>query len=517
VEQHDDPQLMRAAKQLNHLTGKLQENILQTRMQPVQTLWNRMPRLVRDVAQMCTKEVTLKMTGGETEIDRSVMDAIKDPLTHLLRNAVDHGIEAPEKRSQLGKSRSGTIHLHSQYSNGQVVISIRDDGGGIAPQKVLKRAIEKGMISSLDAGRMSKDEIIQLIFLPGFSTAEKVSEVSGRGVGMDVVRSNIESIGGVIEIKSVENEGSEIRLKIPLTLAIVQGLIVGVHDQRMIVPQSSLVEIVHLDELECLERVTQIENGSVLQYRGNLIPMVRIESVLELELDPSESVTELTVLILQFESSLIGLIVPRIFDTEEIVIKGLSSDLTSLKIYSGATILGDGSIALVLDVHQLLSPYVFGGCSRGVVDPTPSDSNRHSAEGAVMLVESAGRRFAIQIREIKRMELVQHNSIQKTTRGEMIPHRGAILPVYRLGQNQDSTGNTAHDQSASLLVVEANAKEQGVLVERVVDICPADRIEYEDTETSMGLVDGIVTEFISIFDWLSVTAPSPNDYSSMEG
>lgn len=356
-----DPHMIRVVQQLDEITGRLHDGIMQTRMQPIRAIWNLFPRLVRDTAAYCEKEVSLQMSGADTEIDRSVIEAIRDPLMHLIRNAIDHGIESPTDRIASGKRRYGTIHLHAEYENGQVILTVGDDGRGISTEKVRDEAIRKGMIAAEDAARLTPEEAIRLIFLPSFSTADSVTQVSGRGVGMDVVKTNIESIGGEITIHSVPAQGTEFRLRIPLSLAIVQGLVVQIGHDRFIVPQTAFVEAIRL-EGEVQSRAIQFANGiPTLRIKGRTIPVVDLPDLHGREaVDSFIERDEMHVLILEVEPDQIAMIVDEVFETEEIIVKSLGEATPSLKIFSGATTLGDGTSALVIDVaelaHRALTP-----------------------------------------------------------------------------------------------------------------------------------------------------------------
>ena len=275
---HEDSTFMATTQHLNLVTGELQEGVMKTRMQPIGNVWNRFPRVVRDLAVACGKQVRVEMEGAETELDRTIIEAIKDPMTHLVRNSVDHGIESPQDRVAAGKPAEGRLYLRAYHEGGQVNIEISDDGGGINPEKIRDKALQKGMITAEQAARMSEREIVNLIFLPGFSTAEKVTNVSGRGVGMDVVKTNIEKIGGNVDVQSRSGMGTTLKIKIPLTLAIIPALMVVVGEQRYAIPQVSLLELVRLDGELARKGVEMIHGAPVYRLRGRLLPLVYLSA-----------------------------------------------------------------------------------------------------------------------------------------------------------------------------------------------------------------------------------------------
>ncbi len=333
--------LTAAAQRLNLITTELQEGVMKTRMQPIGSVWGKFPRLVRDLALACGKRVRIEMEGEETELDRSIIEAIKDPLTHLVRNAVDHGIEPPEVREAAGKPPEGRLLVRAFHEGGQVNIEITDDGAGIDAERVLARAIERGFVGPDQAVRMSEREILDLIFRPGFSTAERVTNVSGRGVGMDVVRTNVERLGGSVDVRSRLGEGTTFRVKIPLTLAIIPALIVTCAGDRYAIPQVNLLELVRLDGDQAGRGIERIHDCPVYRLRGNLLPLVYLDEELGLAA-PDRGTSGMYIVVLQADERQFGLVVDGILDTEEIVVKPLSKQLKSINAYAGATIMGDG-------------------------------------------------------------------------------------------------------------------------------------------------------------------------------
>ena len=344
--------MIRSSQRLNLLVSELQAGVMKTRMQPIDTLWSKLPRLVRDLSVACGREVSLELEGRDTELDKTILEAIKDPLTHVVRNAIDHGIEAPDVRLAAGKPAEGTLALRAFHEGGQVNIEISDDGAGVDPSKVAAKALERGLITADQLSTMTAGEIVNLIFVPGFSTAAKVTNVSGRGVGMDVVRTNIERIGGTVDVSSEAGVGTTLNIKIPLTLAIIPALTVECAGERYAVPQVSLDELLCLEGEQARTGVEYLSGAPVFRLRGSLVPLVWLDHVLDLTDAPhvDESVF---ILVLKAEGRRFGLVVDRVLNTEEIVVKPLSRQLKGIGTYAGATILGDGRVALILDVRAL--------------------------------------------------------------------------------------------------------------------------------------------------------------------
>src|SRR4051812_37023268 len=351
VARQTDTDLIRASQRLNLIASELQEGVMKTRMQPIDHIWSKLPRVVRDLGLQCGKSVRLEMEGRETELDKTLLEAVKDPLTHLVRNSVDHGVESSPDRLKAGKPAEGVLPLRARHESGQVVVEVADDGAGIDPAKLGAKAVERGLITPDALARMSPTDVLQLIFLPGFSTAAKVTNVSGRGVGMDVVKTNIEAIGGTIEVESVPGQGTCTRLRIPLTLAIVPALTIECAGDRYAIPQISLQELVALDAEKAAAAVEDVGGASVYRLRGELLPLVRLADVLGLPSDRHDG--HVVIAVLSSEGRRFGLVVDRVINTEEIVVKAVGGQLKAIGLYSGATVLGDGAVALILDVQAL--------------------------------------------------------------------------------------------------------------------------------------------------------------------
>ncbi|MDD3172578.1 MAG: chemotaxis protein CheA [Herbinix sp.] len=334
---------------LERVTTNLHESVMKTRMVPIESVVNRFPRMIRDLSKNLNKEMELYMTGEETELDRTVIDEIGDPLMHLLRNAADHGLESNEERQRTGKNPTGSIYLDAYQDGNNVVIEVRDDGAGINTEKIKKKAIEKGKISEEQAQTMTDKDIIDILFQPSFSTAEKVTDVSGRGVGLDVVKTKIEALGGEIEAKTKLGEGSNFIIRLPLTLAIIQSLMVIIGKEKYALPLGSIqtVENIHSNEIKT------IQGKEVINLRGAVVPIVRLSEILKCQ-QSDTALEELTVVIVKKGERLAGMVVDELLGQQEIVIKSIGKYIKNHKIISGATILGNGEVALILDVNSLV-------------------------------------------------------------------------------------------------------------------------------------------------------------------
>ena len=334
---------------LERVTTNLHQSVMKVRMVPIESVVNRFPRMIRDLSKKLGKKMDLYMTGEDTELDRTVIDAIGDPLMHLLRNAADHGLETNEERVRLGKQEVGSIFLDAYQEGNNVVIEVRDDGAGINVEKVKQKAITKGTITEEQAEMMSDKEIIDLLFRPSFSTAEVISDVSGRGVGLDVVKTKIEALGGSIEIRTTLGEGSNFIIRLPLTLAIIQTLMVEVGNEKYAIPLGSIETIEDI----ALDDVKYVQNKEVINLRSSVIPLIRLDKILDVE-PTGEELVSLTVVIVKKGDKLAGLVVDNLIGQLEIVIKSIGKYINNSKLISGATILGDGEIALILDVNVLV-------------------------------------------------------------------------------------------------------------------------------------------------------------------
>jgi two-component system chemotaxis sensor kinase CheA len=409
------------------------------------------------------------MVGRETELDRSLLESVKDPLTHLVRNAVDHGLESPEERVAAGKPAEGVLTLRAYHEGGQVVVEVCDDGAGIDSDRIAAKALDKGLRTAAQLAQLAPADILQLIFLPGFSTAAAVTNVSGRGVGMDVVKTNIESIGGTIEVESVVGRGTTCRLRIPLTLAIVPALTVECAGDRYAIPQVSLLELVALDADRAATAVEDVNGASVYRLRGALLPLVHLTDVLGVESDRSDG--HVLIAVLQAEGKRFGLVIDRVLSTEEIVVKPLGSRLKALGTYSGATILGDGRVALILDVQALARRALTAeALERGAVGPV-AETQMTTGEHLRMLVAGigGGRRVAVPLSSVTRLENIAASSVELVGSREVVQYRGAILPLLRLDRHLGATSERDGDDLV-VIVYSAGSRSVAIVVDEIIDI-----------------------------------------------
>jgi two-component system chemotaxis sensor kinase CheA len=464
-----DPQLAATTQRLSLITSELQEQVMKTRMQPIANLLNKFPRIVRDLARSCGKKVDLVLDGKETELDRTIIEAVRDPLTHLVRNAVDHGIEAPEERLRLGKPETGVLTISAYHEGGYVNIAVIDDGRGIDTAKLKAKAKSIGLLRDDDLERLSERELLELIFAPGFSTASQVTEVSGRGVGMDVVKTNIEAIGGGVEISSEVGSGTMFKLRIPLTLAIIPALVVETLGERFAIPQISLAELVRIEDGQLASAINFVDDTPVMRRRDRLVPLLDLTEVLELG-DPwfRREARAINVAILSLEGGSFGLVVDRIIDTQEIVVKPLGSLVSAIPVFSGATIMGDGKVALILDVAGLARQ---GGLSIDSKQIMKEESDAGAADGDAVLVVRAGAddRVAIELTEIDRLEQFPSTAIEYLHGRPVVQYRDSIMELTYLA---DLVGAVRLPDSDCLQVVVPAGTHQrlGVIIDEIIDI-----------------------------------------------
>ena len=462
---------------LNQVTSEIQEKVMVARMQPIGGAWAKLPRLVRDLEQELGKRIELHMSGQETELDRQVMELIRDPLTHMIRNAADHGLETTEQRRAAGKAEAGRITLSARHEGGAIVIEVSDDGRGLSVSRLRAKAVALDLLSAAEAEQMSDAEAMQLIFRAGFSTASQVTSVSGRGVGMDVVRSNIEQIGGVIELRSTEGQGTCFTVRIPLTLTIVSALIVEAGGERFALPQSSIIELVSASGASgrCIE---QIEDAPVLRLRERLLPLVSLQRLLKLDdespvQNQSKAANETCIVVTHFGASTFGVIVDRVFDIEEIVVKPVAGVLRHLNLYSGATILGDGAVILILDpkgtartagVDQI-SGHLAGLASDAA---RKADAATPPKEEALLLFRAADATLrAAPLSTVSRIEEVEAAQIEQVEGRAVLQYRGRLMPILGAdGRAPDWSGPGRRP----LLVFARGDQALGMLIGEIVDI-----------------------------------------------
>jgi len=502
-----DATFLNAAQRLNLITTELQEGVMKTRMQPIGNIWSRFPRLVRDLTLQCGKQVTIEMEDSETELDKTIIEAIKDPLTHILRNSLDHGIETPEKRTQAGKSPTGQLHLRAYHEGGQVNIEISDDGAGIDLARVKQRAMQRGLISGQQAERMSERELINLVFLPGFSTADKISNVSGRGVGMDVVKTNIEKIGGTVDLQSVRGHGATIKIKIPLTLAIIPALIVSSAGERFAIPQVSLLELVRLDGSQN-NAIEHIQGVPVHRLRGRLLPLVFLNRELGLDRGGRGAGMVDNIVVLQADDRHFGLVVDEINDTEEIVVKPLGKQLKGLPCFAGATIMGDGQVALILDVLGIaqMASVVTELHDQVTSELAAAETSSGSARQSWLLFRSSeSSRLALPLSAVARLEEFPLNIVERSGSDEVVQYRGEIMPLIRISRLLHE-GEVARDP-LQVVVFNGQGRRLGLVVDRIEDITDEAIAVRDDAARGFRLGSAVIQQKVTdIVDLQQVVA-----------
>ena len=487
---------------LNQVTSELQEGVMTTRMQPISGAWAKLPRLVRDLASDLGKRIDLIMTGEDTELDRQVMELIRDPLTHMIRNAADHGLETPDQRRAAGKPETGRITLSARHEGGAILIEMADDGRGLPAARIRAKALDVGLITPAQAAAMSDAEARQLIFLPGFSTAASVTAVSGRGVGMDVVRTNIEAIGGAVELTSVEGQGTRFTIRIPLTLSIIAGLVVECCGERFAMPQASIIELVSANGTAG-RRIEQINGAEVLRLRDRLLPLVSLQALLGLE-PPEGPRGEACIVVARVGAFTFGVIVDRVFDTEEIVVKPTASILRHLKLYSGATILGDGSVIMILDFKGMAVEAGAGALLNGGEEATVDAGGGDDRSEALLVFRAAdGALKAAPLAGVARIEELEPSALEWADGRSLIQYRGQLMPVLCA---DGSSLTEAPQAKRPLLVFARGARSLGLMAEEIVDIieaaATAELVGSSTGVTGSIVVAGRATELIDVdFYW----------------
>ena len=484
-----DPNMTMLSRRLDMVTADLRESVMKARMQPVSNIFSKMPRIVRDLSQSLGRRVHLEVEGQDTELDKSLLEAIKDPLTHAVRNSLDHGIEPPDVREAAGKNPEGTLKLRAAQEGSHVIIEVSDDGAGIAVEKVRQKAIERGVITKERATHLSERELLQLIFLPGLSTAAAVTNVSGRGVGMDVVRTNVEKIGGKVEIDSRAGKGTTLRLRIPLTLAIIPALIVRSIDQSFALPQGALSELVHIPAEEAATAIEWIENAPLYRLRGKLLPLVFLDRLLMPGVD-HKTTTERDnfIAVLDPDGRRFGLVVDGLADPEEIVVKPLSAVLKDIGLFSGATVLGNADLALILDPGSIAVKAGIAMREEEIARAAEGETEAEAAKSPeYLLVEAAGRQAAVLLSDVLRIEQLPLSRIEYIGYRPVLNFEGQLLPV------EDSGGVLAAAEGnpkAQIIVVvcrEGN-RHVGIAVSHVLDVAGGgDLFEAGTTQRTSGV------------------------------
>ncbi len=500
VRRHEESDFKVPLQRLSNVTAELQEAVMKTRMQPIGNAWQKLPRIIRDLSAELGKQIELAMNGADTELDRQVLELVKDPLTHLVRNCADHGIESPSERLAAGKAQKGTIRLSACHQGGHIIIEIADDGRGLDVARIRAKSVEQGFVTESDLATKSDAEICNLIFTPGFSTAAEVTNISGRGIGMDVVRANVEQIGGTVDFKSVVGVGTTFTIKIPLTLAIVSALIVEAGGERFAIPQLSVLELVRADS-EGEHRIERIKDTPVLRLRNKLLPLVSLREVLQLG---ASDVGGGFVVVTQVGSQVFGIVVDGLFHTEEIVIKPMSSKLRHITAFSGTTILGDGNVILIIDPNGIAQ-------ALGRVTPvTRTEAVREDhddvddEELTPLLVFRAGSQQskAVLLSLVSRLEEIDCSRIENSDGRHLVQYRDQLMPLLRM-----DTQTTIKQQGVQpILVFSDHGRSMGLVVDEIVDIVEQ-RLDIEVVSERPGVlgyavVKGSATEIVDISHFL---------------
>ncbi len=477
-------------QRLNHVVSELQEGVMKTRMQPIGNAWAKLPRIVRDLSLELGKKVELVMKGADTELDRQVLELIKDPLTHMVRNSADHGLEDPAERRRNGKGDTGTITLNAYHEGGHIIIQIADDGRGLNVDKIKAKALANGITNEAELAGMSDQQIQQFIFKAGFSTAEKVTSVSGRGVGMDVVRTNIERIGGTIELNSIAGRGSKFTIKIPLTLAIVSALIVECASERFAIPQLSVIELVRASS-KSEHRIERIKDTPVLRLRNRLLPLVNLRELLGLGSGAETGGADRRdgfIVVAQVGTYNFGIIVDRVFDTEEIVVKPVAPILRDIALFSGNTILGDGSVVMILDPNGIAA-------ATGEITVTDERQvqkgarSRKDGEQVSLLVFRSGDSApkAVPLALVARLEEVDLSTVENSNGQQVVQYRGQLMPLVSM---EDGRKLGAEGRQPVLVFADRD-RHVGLAVDEIVDIVQ-DRLKIELTAERTGYIGSAV-------------------------
>ncbi len=535
----EDSEFKTPLQRLSNITAELQEGVMKTRMQPIGSAWKKLPRIVRDANQDMGKKIDLVMEGEATELDRQVLDLIKDPLTHMIRNSCDHGVESPADRAASGKPENGTIHLRAYHEGGHIIIEVADDGAGLKTERIRAKAIEKGVVDSAEAHAMTEAQVHRLIFAPGFSTAAKITNISGRGVGMDVVKTNIELIGGAIDLRAKQGEGTTFVIKIPLTLAIISALIVGAGGERFALPQLAVVELVRTgDDRE--HKVEKISDTQVLRLRDRLLPLVSLNDVLKLGdgaltpealpelLEGAEATDPITdengnafVVVMQVGDTRFGLVVDQVFDTEEIVVKPLNKLLGGVRHYSGATILGDGAVILILDPNGVAREVSGIDAAAQAAAQAEADSKAKDDEKMSLLLFRAGGQepMACPLSLVTRLEELDAEAFERSTNGAVVQYRGRLMPVVHAAGDH----LLATEGRQPILVFNQGDTVIGVAVDEILDIVhEAMNIELSDLSPGVlgtAVLKGKATQVVDVAyhlnraqeDWPKAVMTQPGD------
>ncbi|MCA0401920.1 MAG: chemotaxis protein CheW [Proteobacteria bacterium] len=527
--QRDDGDFKSPLQRLSHITAELQDGVMQTRMQPIGSAWTKLSRVVRDLTEELGKKIELVQTGAETEIDRQLLEMIKDPLLHMVRNAADHGLEMPDERIAAGKPAHGTINLRAAQESGYIIVEVSDDGRGIDVERVKAKAIRNGLTTEQDIARMSDEQVLRFVMEPGFSTAAAVTNISGRGVGLDVVRSHVEQVGGVVDLRSRAGKGLSVSIKLPLTLAIASALIVEAAGQRFAIPQIAVAELVRTHETGEV-RIEKLNGQATLRLRQKLLPVVDVADVLTLERQPEKSPAsdDQLVVVCHVGGHRFGIIVDSILHTEEIVVKPISSKLRHMSVYSGATILGDGSVILILEPSGVARSVMENGGREAAAASEAEIAAEIYASGErslLLLFRAGGANLkAIPLSFIGRLEEFERSKIEDTGGKAVVQYQGRLMPI--LGYMDH--GGFDVDSRQPVLVFHQHDREIGMAVDEIVDVVEV-AIQIDTTHATPGtigatIIDGKAVEIVDVSELVAppgseavAAAPEDVDVLVVEG
>ena len=513
----ESPNLNSVLQNINHITSDLQEKVMRTRLQPVGNIFTKFNRIVRDLGKKLEKEIDLTISGEDVELDKSILEVLSDPLTHIIRNCADHAIETPSEREAAGKKRRGHVLLQASHVGGQVLIEIADDGRGIDPKKIVAKAIEKNVISPEEAKELSEKQALLLIFKPGFSSAEKVSDVSGRGVGMDVVKTNIEKVGGSVEIESVVKRGTKIYLKLPLTLAIVPSMIIGSGGRTFAIPQENLEEIVNIGEKVKIEKVRESE---VIRLREKLLPIVRLNKLLGLPEKTEEKTrfpnqVEGFVMVLKIGENSFGLLVDQLLESEEIVVKPLSEYLQNEPCYSGATIMGDGRVAMILDVTGIatVAELDFNQNNALEEDLVKNVNDQSERQSILLFANSTTEQFAINLQMVSRIEKVTAEQINHIGGQHFLTYQDSSLRVIHLHEHINTTPPASTPKQLYVIIPKLVTHPIGIIAHEIIDTMSInselDKNSFAEGKGTIGtiVINKRMTIFVDIYSLFEIVAP----------
>src|SRR5215468_3817346 len=500
---NEDTEFKVPLQRLSNVTAELQEGVMKTRMQPIGNAWQKLPRIVRDLSGELGKQIELEMHGADTELDRQVLDLIKDPLTHMVRNSADHGLETPAERLAAGKGEQGTIRLSAYHEGGHIIICIADNGRGLNTEKIKAKAVSSGLVTEAELEKMTEAQIHKFIFAPGFSTAAQVTSVSGRGVGMDVVRTNIDQIGGTIDIKSVAGEGSSVTIKIPLTLAIVSALIVEAAGDRFAIPQLSVVELVRA-RANSEHRIERIKDTAVLRLRNKLLPLIHLKKLLKIDDGASAEAENGFIVVTQVGSQTFGIVVDGVFHTEEIVVKPMSTKLRHIDMFSGNTILGDGAVIMIIDPNGIAKALgASGSDAHAMAEDSAAQHMGLGEQLTSLLVFRAGssQPKAVPLGLVTRLEEIATDKIELSNGRYMVQYREQLMPLVQMADVSVQTSG-----SQPILVFADDGRSMGLVVDEIIDIVE-ERLNIEVAGSQEGIlgsavIKGQATEVIDVGHFL---------------